>query len=130
MIALDTNILIRLFARDDEAQLERAKELMASRALFISKTVLIETEWVLRRGYRLQRPVVEETFRRLYGLRHLQLEDEAAVLQAFDWYRQGLDFADALHLASSRACEGFATFDRALRTSATVLVGAPPLIEP
>jgi predicted nucleic-acid-binding protein len=130
VIALDTNILIRLVARDDEAQLERAKELMASRALFVSKTVLIETEWVLRRGYRLQRPVVEETFRRLYGLRHLQLEDEAAVLQAFDWYRQGLDFADALHLASSRACEGFATFDGALRTSATGLVGAPPLIEP
>lgn len=130
MIALDANILIRLVTRDDEAQALRARELMASQALFVSKTVLIEAEWVLRRGYRLQRAVVEETLRRLFGLAHLQLEDEAAVLRAFGWYRHGLDFADALHLTSSSSCTAFATFDHALRSTAGELDGAQALIEP
>jgi predicted nucleic-acid-binding protein len=130
VIALDTSILVRLVTRDDEAQALRAMELMASGALFVSKTVLIETEWVLRRGHRLRRAVVEETLRRLFGLAQLQLEDEAAVLRAFGWYGQGLDFADALHLASSSGCTAFATFDRALRSSAQGLEGAPALIEP
>jgi predicted nucleic-acid-binding protein len=33
--------------------------------------------------------------------------------QAISWYESNLDFADALHLASSKRCETFATFDRA-----------------
>jgi predicted nucleic-acid-binding protein len=60
----------------------------------------------------------------LLGLRSLlrpsnfQIEDENAVLQALTWYQQGMDFADALHLASVSGETEFATFDASLRRTA------------
>ena len=57
MIALDTNILVRVLTRDDPAQADLAAELMKSSDLFICKTVLLELEWVLRFAYmRLSNP--------------------------------------------------------------------------
>ena len=35
-------------------------------------------------------------------------------MAAFQWYADGMDFADALHLATSQRCEEFCTFDRNL----------------
>ncbi len=50
--------------------------------------------------------------------------------QALVWYGQGLDFADALHLASSARAEAFATFDRALRRKARAVAGTIPVVAP
>lgn len=41
----------------------------------------------------------------------LPVDRAAAVRQALAWYRQGLDFSDALHLVQSGLCSGLATFD-------------------
>ncbi len=48
----------------------------------------------------------------------MTLEDEALVAQAFDWAEQGMDFADALHLAKASDCEAFVSFDRDLAKTA------------
>jgi predicted nucleic-acid-binding protein len=48
MIAVDTNIIIRLAMRDDEAQYQKVIVLLN----FISRTVQLETEWVLRSRYK------------------------------------------------------------------------------
>jgi len=50
--------------------------------------------------------------RSLLGLSELRVEMAEAVAVALDWFEQGMDFADALHLATARDCTGFATFDR------------------
>lgn len=42
------------------------------------------------------------------------VEDELAVAKALDWFKDGLDFADALHLASAGSAKQFATFDQKL----------------
>jgi predicted nucleic acid-binding protein len=42
-----------------------------------------------------------------------------AVGEAFDWSHQGLDFADALYLASASSARQFATFDRKLARQAS-----------
>ncbi len=39
------------------------------------------------------------------------VERWGAVKDALDLHRDGLDFADALHWASSRSCERFVSFD-------------------
>jgi predicted nucleic-acid-binding protein len=57
----------------------------------------------------------------LAGLPAIHVEDASVVAQALDWFAAGMDFADALHLASSRAADGFATFDRKLATQARKL---------
>lgn len=42
----------------------------------------------------------------------IDVEDRSAVTVALGWHRAGMDFADALHLASSSAARAFASFDR------------------
>ena len=114
MIALDTNVLVRLVTRDDEKQVQAAARLLETNPVFIAKTVLLETEWVLRYCYELDRETVLDTFRKLLGLPNLSVEDREGVTLALDGYGQGLDFADALHLASSVEASKFVTFDRDL----------------
>jgi predicted nucleic acid-binding protein len=43
-------------------------------------------------------------------------------------YAEGLDFADALHLAASGRADAFATFDRALRRKARAGKAAVPVV--
>jgi predicted nucleic-acid-binding protein len=114
MIAVDTNVLVRLLAEDDPAQAERAARLFAENEIFIPKTVRLETEWVLRHAYEIDRKGILEAFHRVKGLADVKLEDPQAVSTAVLWYAEGIDFADALHLGSSGNVEGFATFDRSL----------------
>jgi predicted nucleic acid-binding protein len=42
------------------------------------------------------------------------MEDPQTMIVAISWYGDGLDLADALHLASSREAEKIATFDKSL----------------
>ncbi len=51
MRAVDTNVLVRFFVADDPGQFRRARKVMEAGAVFIPKTVLLETEWVLRHAY-------------------------------------------------------------------------------
>ncbi|MCP5410517.1 MAG: PIN domain-containing protein, partial [Chromatiaceae bacterium] len=51
MIGVDTNVLVRLLTRDDEAQFRKALKLFQQEEIFIPKTVFLETEWVLRYAY-------------------------------------------------------------------------------
>ena len=119
--AVDTNVLVRLLTDDDEAQTRIAKRIMASGDTFISSTVLLETEWVLRGAYRFAPNELNEALSALGGLRGVTFEAPNVVAQALNWHREGMDFADAIHLASASRCEAFATFDRKLAKRAKAL---------
>jgi len=112
MIAVDTNLLVRLMTNDDPSEAKRALRVMEGDDILIPKTVLLETEWVLRHGYVIEREVIAQAFQSLLGLPNVKPEDQQAVTLALAWYEDGLDFADALHLASSAKADRFATFDR------------------
>ncbi len=114
MIAADTNVVVRLLTGDEPKQTEQARRLFDSETVFLPKSVLLEAEWVLRRLYRLDSTAVIRALTALVALPSVRCEDEAAIIQALAWSRDGLDFADALHLASSRTASRFATFDLAL----------------
>ncbi len=124
VIAVDTNILVRYLIEDDVAQTDRAEAVLRSGAVLLLKSVLLETEWVLRGLYRFARPAIQDGITRLLGLPGIEIEDRPAVARALEWYRNGLDFADALHLASGVRADSFATFDRALRRKARTLTGS------
>lgn len=112
MIAVDTNVIVSLVTRDDPDQAEAARRLfLEADRLWLAKTVLLETEWVLRYSYDLDPETIRKTLRKLLGFGPLQFEDRRAVEEALEWHAQGLDFADALHLASSSEAKTFATFD-------------------
>jgi predicted nucleic-acid-binding protein len=119
VIAADTNVIVRLLTADDPGQTRDAKRLFESETVFLPKTVLLEAEWVLRRTYRIDSPRVAKALDSLISLPNVQCEDEAAVRKALDLKQAGMDFADALHLASSRTTSRFATFDqRMIKTAA------------
>ena len=92
-----------------------------------SKTVLLETEWVLRYTYKLSGETVLETFVRLLGYRNLSIEAPEQVHSALELYRGGMDFADALHLAASAGADRFVTFDRDLALSARKMETLPAI---
>lgn len=115
MIAVDTNILVRYVTNDDPRQAKQAVALLGSEAaIFVAKTVLLEMAWVLGAVYDLPDASIERALLQVLGLPNVVTEDPAGVAQALGYYRSGMDFADALHLASSCDAEAFFTFDGAL----------------
>ncbi len=123
MRAVDTNVAIRYITRDDERQAIRALALIRSTPLWLSLTVALEIEWVLRKAYGYTPADILNAFGVLLGEPMMTVEDPAVLAQAMIWFGRGLDFADALHLAGamSARCAGFATFDSALIRSAARL---------
>ncbi|MBD9362693.1 type II toxin-antitoxin system VapC family toxin [Methylomonas fluvii] len=111
MIAFDTNLLVRALVDDHPEQVAVVRQLIASDSIFISRTVLLETEWVLRARYKKTREQLSAFFFALLEIDNTVVEDAEAVSHALEWYSQGADFADALHLA---ACDRAVmhTFDR------------------
>jgi predicted nucleic-acid-binding protein len=129
VIAVDTNVLVRLLTEDDPAQAAKARALFEAGAVFIATTVLLETEWVLRGLYKREPNVVIDALEALISLPNAQCQDEPALRQAIAWRRGGLDFADALHLATGRDAAQFATFDRALTRRAARAGASPPVVD-
>jgi predicted nucleic-acid-binding protein len=114
MIAVDTNVLLRFLINDSEAQHQKAFRLFSEHAVYILKTVLLETEWVLRGSFELSHTVISEAFQKLLLQKGVHIEDRFAVMKAMTLYDQGMDFADALHLASLPDHYTFVSFDKKL----------------
>jgi predicted nucleic-acid-binding protein len=125
MIALDTNVLVRVLTRDDPAQVKKALDKVRGHEIWLAKTVLLETEWVLRYSYGLSRNAIFGALERLLGYGLAVFEDRETVILALAGYHAGLDFADALHLASASEMDRFLTFDRDLVRRAPSMRGAP-----
>lgn len=111
-IAIDTNILVRFLTHDEEQQYRQAYKLFQFPRLYIAMTVFLETEWVLRYAYKYEASEIIRAFRMVLGLPNVEAENTDRLADALTWHQSGLDFADALHLASSQHCETLYTFDR------------------
>ena len=132
MKAVDTNVLARFFIDDPddiEAALQKPAAIEAmSQSAFVSISVILEFEWVMRGFYALPRADIERVLKALCGLQHVTIEDRGIVLTVIEAYHQGLDFADALHLASAQHCKAFVSFDRRLQKRVKT-AGLQPVIE-
>lgn len=119
-IAIDTNVLVRLLVQDDQAQFEAAKRLVdeaeaAEEPILIVLCALLETEWVLRSRYKLDKASIAGAFTQLLESSGVEFEHEPTVEEALYVWAQhpSSDFADCLlnaraaHLGRSR----FLTFD-------------------
>jgi predicted nucleic-acid-binding protein len=111
MIAFDTNLLVRALVTDNPEQVAVARRLMAEDTVYLSRTVLLEIEWVLRSRYNKSRSELLTFFRALLEVENTVIASADAFAHAVEWYAQGADFADALHLAACGSCV-MHTFDR------------------
>lgn len=121
MISIDANVLIRLFTGDDKEQAAKAKHLFAREDIYITKTVILETEWVLRHAYGFKAGDIADAFTKLLGQQNVSVEDAHHIAQAASLLQNGMDFADALHLVCAQNYV-FVTFDRKLKTK-TIAAG-------
>lgn len=131
MVALDTNVIVRLLTNDDPAQVARARALLERETVWVGMAVLLETAWVLRAVYQLDRRVVGEALKRFSSLPQVVVEDDTRMRRVLELYDSGLDFADALHLVAARThASSFASFDASLARHAAVCGARPPVVAP
>lgn len=117
MHAVDTNVLVRLTARDDEKQTAAAEAFVAGGA-WVSHLVLVETMWVLSSVYEQPAANIAKAVEILLAHRNLILEDPETVSAALDRFRERpkLGFSDCLILEVARRAGHLplGTFDREL----------------
>jgi len=113
MVAVDTNVLVRLLTGDEPRQAADAQSLFEAEPVWIAKTILLETSWVLRSLYGFEENAIRTAFTKLLGLKNVRAEDTSAVAGALALTAQGIEFADALHLSARPAGAQFVSFDKA-----------------
>lgn len=117
MRAVDTNVLVRLLARDDRAQTAAAESFIA-RGAWVSHLVLAEASWVLDAVYERPPAAIATAIEMLLNHEHLTVQDAEVVTAALGHYRERphLGFSDCLVLELARKAGHLplGTFDRRL----------------
>jgi predicted nucleic-acid-binding protein len=115
MLAVDTNVLVRLIVRDDPKQVSAAEEFI-SRGAWVSHLVLIETMWVLDSVYERTANQVAMAVEMLLNHKDLTIQDSDVVAIALEEFRSrpALGFSDCLVLEVARKAGHLplGTFDR------------------
>jgi predicted nucleic-acid-binding protein len=134
--ALDTNVLARFYCddpHDPEAKRQRPiarRIIVESPSLYVPLSVVLELEWVMRGFYEIDVDGVCGVLDHLMGMSHVTVERWEAVKDAVQLHRAGLDFADALHWASSKGCDAVISFDRRFAKAAQKAGAAPAVLVP
>ena len=117
MLAIDTNVLIRLLVRDDAKQAKLADQFVVKGA-WVSHLVLAETLWVLNSVFKLSAEQLIEALSLLLVHESLVLQDADTVSAALAHFQSkpALDFSDCLVLEIARKAGHvpLGTFDKAL----------------
>jgi len=128
MIAVDTNVVVRFLTADDVQQARKSRALFEENEVWLSQTVLLETEWVLRGAYELDRKSLNKAVAALCRMEGVRVENLAQVTEALARHGKGWDFADALHVVSCPPdVTEFYSFDRRLVRKESV---EPNLLSP
>lgn len=130
MIAVDTNVVVRLLIGDDAHQAQIARQLFDDHAdqdgsLWLSDVVVVEVAWTLARAHDRSRADIATALNALLRHATVALESTADIRAALVLYEQGpADFADCLLSvkAQRHGCDAVVTFDRKMRRLAGVTV--------
>lgn len=103
MRAVDTNVLVRLLARDDSRQLAVSEEFVRGGA-WVSNLVLMETVWVLDSVYEVPHGAIAAAVEMLLDHEQLTIQDADVVAAALAHYRRrpSTGFSDCLILEVAR----------------------------
>ena len=121
MIALDTNVLVRFLAQDDDAQFQVAAGLIegctSDAPGYVCREVMIELVWVLERAYKYSREDIAEALLSIVTASQLSVENAQDIASVVNLYRdEGYDFADLMIRQSAQRSENriLKTFDQKL----------------
>ncbi|MGQ0532258.1 MAG: PIN domain-containing protein [Caulobacteraceae bacterium] len=115
--AIDTNVLVRVIARDDRRQTDAAVRAIANGA-WVSNVVLAEATWVLKTYFGRSRDEIADIVEVLLNHDTIVLQDTDAAKEALTAFRtqKGVSFSDCLILEIARKAQHtpLCTFDRDL----------------
>lgn len=117
MLGVDTNVLVRFLADDDDRQSEQAKLLMGNldnQPIHISLVILAEAFNVLTKVRKFPMDAVHDGYRQLLRSPGIEVESPRLVSRALDLGQQArCGFNDALVALQNQAagCRTTATFD-------------------
>jgi predicted nucleic-acid-binding protein len=115
MRAVDTNVLVRLIARDDAEQVQAAEDFV-SKGAWVPHIALVETVWVLDAVYERSPEQIGTALDMLLNHKELTLQDSEVVTEALESYRKrpSLGFSDCLlrEIARKAGHVPLGTFDR------------------
>ena len=119
MIGIDSNVLVRFFVRDNEAQTAAATRFIAERTEespgFISAVVVCELVWVLQKSYGYADAAVHEALTSLFESSNIIIERADLVDHAIAEARQArADVSDCIiaALATAAGADKTVTFDK------------------
>jgi predicted nucleic-acid-binding protein len=130
LLAVDTNVLARALVSDGSTQALRCRQCFSDNDVFVSDTVLLETEWLLRSRMGVAREQINDLFAALIASERTHLSEPERIADVIEAHRNGMDFADAMHLLCAANCRAFATYDNDLKKHASAIPGAIAVIEP
>lgn len=117
MVAVDTNVIVRVIIRDNLNQTESVERFIQNGA-WISILALAEAVWVLKSFYGLTPQELDQAIEMLLRHQHFVVEDPETVAEALELFRAkpALGFADCLMLELARKAGHLplGTFDRVL----------------
>jgi len=128
---LDTNILVRFFAKDDPLQTPKARAVLSSLTTtepgWVGVATILELVWVMTSSIGVGRDAVAQILAELLTRDTIVVERAETIEKALHRYRRSnADFADCLIAASAKAagCSRTVTFDRiAARDAGMELIG-------
>jgi predicted nucleic-acid-binding protein len=117
MRAVDTNVLMRILARDDPRQVRVADEFVVAGA-WVSLLALAETIWVLSTVYERDAAEIRASVEQLLNHKDLIVQDAEVVAAALETFRSrpAIGFTDCrlLEVARKAGHLPLGTFDRNL----------------
>ncbi|MEI6545242.1 MAG: type II toxin-antitoxin system VapC family toxin [Methylococcales bacterium] len=106
MIAIDTNVLVRVLVNDPQAedQCQLARDLlMTNKAVWVCRVVLVETVWVLQSAYKFSKNQIVGVLEKLMEHPGIHLEDAAILDSVLTLYSAtNVGFADCLILTNAQ----------------------------
>jgi predicted nucleic-acid-binding protein len=129
-LAVDTNVLARALTDDGSEQSRRAFELLRDEEILVPDTVLLETEWMLRSTLKMRRGEINDLFSALLAAPKVVFADRKRIADCLIAHKDGLDFADAMHLHAAQACESMITYDEDFIRRSKNIAGTIPVRKP
>ena len=129
MLAIDTNVVVRYLTGDHPRQSARARALVDGEDVFVSTTVLLETEWVLRSVYGFEPAEVYGALRSLPAFPAFRWKTPLSSPPPSNAWQAAWISPMRFTLGALRPGDGFVTFDqqfiRAARSVGVHHVRAP-----
>jgi predicted nucleic-acid-binding protein len=94
--AIDTNVLVRLVTRDDEAQYQKARAFVENhQPVLVTQLSVLELVWVLMSRYKLDKARTCQVVQALLETKELNIQSPGILEAALEiWQKSKADFAD------------------------------------